>query len=136
MPKNGNRPGKGAANSVGELCNAAESNPSPATAQAALCQPTPPPPRITGGSDPIEHTAGLLWLTIGAEGKFVQAGREFLESSHGLDQAAIVRAVAAHLVRTFSKNATIDEAERAVWRDVNRLFGWHDLAEIECGGRA
>jgi hypothetical protein len=83
----------------------------------------------------IERAAGLLWAVISAEGRFIEAGREFLASADGLDRAAVVRCAAERLAQTLP-NATVEQAERAVWKDMRRLFGWCDLAGLEPGGHA
>jgi hypothetical protein len=87
------------------------------------------------GSKEIEDAAALYWLVTVHEGRFIEAGQTFLEHAEGLDRAAIVRAAAKWFANRFP-NATAEEAERAIWRDMRRLFQWCDLAETEPGGSA
>jgi hypothetical protein len=74
-------------------------------------------------------------LILATDRCVVQTGREFLASADGLDRGAIIRRVAERFVQVFP-NATLDEAEQAIWKDAQRLFGWHDLAGLEPGGHA
>jgi hypothetical protein len=83
----------------------------------------------------VERAAELLSKTIADEGRFVQTGREFLEAAIGLNRDEIIKATAVRLTIKVPK-ATLDQAQHAIQRDVSRLFGWRDVAELEVGGHA
>jgi hypothetical protein len=83
----------------------------------------------------VERAAELLLKTIADEGRFVQTGREFLEAANGLNRDEIMKATAVRLAIKVPK-ATLHQAEEAIRRDVCRLFGWRDVAELEVGGHA
>jgi hypothetical protein len=82
-----------------------------------------------------DEAARRLLATIVAEGELRIAGRDFLDAAEGLDQRAIVKRAAEQL-REKIPNALLSDCTRVVWEDCGRLFGWHDLDNLEVGGSA
>jgi hypothetical protein len=85
--------------------------------------------------DRLDRAAVLFLKTVGTEGYFVHTGREFLEAAIGLDRQAVIDRAADRLAYKLER-ATTEEARRAVWHDARRIFGWHDLRDLEVGGHA
>jgi hypothetical protein len=79
--------------------------------------------------------AQLLLQTVVAEAQFRRAGQAFLEAAEGLDQREIVERAAASLCRQLP-SAKMADALDAAWADVERLFGWRNLSDLEPGGSA
>jgi hypothetical protein len=92
-------------------------------------------PSMSTSNKNVERAAELLLKTIVDEGRFVQTGREFLDAANGLNRDEIMKATAVRLTIKVPK-ATLDQAEQAIRRDLNRLFGWRDVAELEIAGHA
>jgi hypothetical protein len=85
--------------------------------------------------DRLDHAATLFLKTVGAEGYFVHAGREFLDAADGLNRQVVIERAADKLAERLGR-ATQEEAHRAVWTDARRIFGWRDHRDLEVGDSA
>jgi hypothetical protein len=96
-----------------------------------------------GRSAAVARAAQALSKAIVAEAEFRQAGHEFLDAAEGLDRGRVVR-YAGRLLLLRLKNkpppgeftAWQDMAETAFWRDLERLFGWVNVGNLDPEGRA
>jgi hypothetical protein len=96
-----------------------------------------------GRSADVARAAQALFKAIVAEAEFRQAGHDFLDAAEGLDRGRIVR-YAGRLLLLRLKNkpnpgefaAWQDTAEIAFWRDLERLFGWVNVGDLDPEGRA
>jgi hypothetical protein len=43
---------------------------------------------------------------------------------------------AAERLRAVLPCASVDDTVAAAWKDARRLYGWHDVAHLQVGGRA
>jgi hypothetical protein len=77
----------------------------------------------------------LLLDTVSYEGMMRRAGSEFLHAARGIDQREIVEAVTARLIE-LHPSAPFELARDVVWADLERLFGWVDVADVATGGSA
>jgi hypothetical protein len=70
------------------------------------------------------------------------AGHEFLAAMRGVDRSAVAHRTAECLIDQIIaedrmiRPATVEAAEHAVWRDLHRMFGWRNVAELEPRGSA
>ena len=83
----------------------------------------------------LERAAAALFRLIVSEAAFRDAGRDFIISARSLDRGAVVAHAAARLAAALP-NSSRAEANSALWRDVQRLVRWHDVADLEAQGRA
>ena len=96
-----------------------------------------------GRSDAVARSSQALLNAVVAEAEYHHAGHEFLNAAEGLDRGRIVR-YAARLLLLRLKNKPPpgefavwqDNAETAIWRDLERLFGWVNVGDLDPEGRA
>jgi hypothetical protein len=96
-----------------------------------------------GRSVAVARASQALFKAIVAEAEYRHAGHEFLNAAEGLDRGRIVR-YAARLLLLRLKNkpppgeftAWQDIAETAIWRDLEHLFGWVNVDDLDPEGSA
>ena len=82
----------------------------------------------------LDHASHLLFRCIAAAGELQHYGAEFYAIAATLDRSSVVEHAAARLHGRCG--GTLAQAERAIWCDAERLFGWRDLARLDPRGRA
>jgi hypothetical protein len=83
----------------------------------------------------LDQIADLFVKTVVAERQFSDAGREFLDAGRGINRQIIADHVAVRFVETFP-STKFEDMRAAVWKDLSRMFGWRDLADLDVRGRA
>jgi hypothetical protein len=76
-----------------------------------------------------------LLQVIVQEGGLKVVVSQFLGSAEGLNQVVIVRSAAERLCEALP-SASKREAIGTVSRDAQRLLNWHDVVDLQVGGRA
>lgn len=94
-------------------------------------------PTVPDDEDDRELTriAKLFFKVVVAEGEFRLAGRQFLDASDDTNPQDIIEHCVEHLAALMRLPPDAD-VRRAVNHDFRRIFGWHDLRDLDVGGTA
>jgi hypothetical protein len=87
-------------------------------------------------TEDIDVAAQPLLDAICAEAIYRSAGRDFLDAAAGIDRGALARRTAELLRERMRTKPPLLMAERAIWRDLESIFGWTHVVELRSEGRA